>query len=116
MVNPTEEGGLKEARDAENNTIISDSTFRNILPPQMKKMTYQYKFMCVCECFIYAKNIHSSLLTWRDRLLKQLKDRSHNTQNKRYGEISSHIFETYINAVQPHGYHIYNTVTEMAME
>ena len=34
-----QEGGLKEARDEDNNIIISDSTLLNILPPQLKNMT-----------------------------------------------------------------------------
>ena len=37
---PPEEGGLKEARYADNNTIIAASTLRNILPTQIKNMTY----------------------------------------------------------------------------
>ena len=37
MVSPTEEGGLEEARDEDNNIIISDSTLQNILPTQLKK-------------------------------------------------------------------------------
>ena len=41
MVSPTEEGGLEEARDEDNNIIISDSTLLNILPPQLKNMTSQ---------------------------------------------------------------------------
>ena len=39
IVIPPEEGVLKEARDADNNIIISDSTLRHILPPQLKNMT-----------------------------------------------------------------------------
>ena len=39
MVSPIEEGGLKEARDKDDNIIISDTNLRNILPPQVKKMT-----------------------------------------------------------------------------
>ena len=39
MVSPPEEVGLKEARDEDNNIIISDSTLSNILPPQLKNMT-----------------------------------------------------------------------------
>ena len=41
MVIPTEEGGLKESIDAEDNIIISYSTLCNILPPQLKNMTAQ---------------------------------------------------------------------------
>ena len=62
--------------------------------------------MCDCDCCISAKCIHSSMLTCRDFRLKHLKDRSHNVQNIRSSEISSRIFVTYRNAVQPHGYHI----------
>ena len=39
MVIPPEEVGLKKARDAENNIIISYSTLHNILPPQRKNVT-----------------------------------------------------------------------------
>ena len=59
--------------------------------------------------------MNSYLLTWRDCHLKRLKDRSHNAQNRRSDEISSHIFETYNNDVRPHGCHIYNTAVYMAM-
>ena len=44
------------------------------------------------------------------------KYRSHNAQNRRFGEISSGMFEKYKNSVRPHGCHIYNTSTDMAME
>ena len=57
-----EEDGLKEARYAENNIMISDSTPRSILPPQLKKMSARYKVMCGCECSISTKIIHSLLL------------------------------------------------------
>ena len=69
-------------------------------------MASRYKVMCGYECCISPKSIHYSLLTWRDNCLKHLKYRSHNAQNRRSGKISSRIFETYNNAVQPHGFHI----------
>ena len=78
-------------------------------------MTLRYKVMCGCECCISSKSMHSYLLTWRDHRLKQLKDKNHNAQNRRSGEISSRIFETYNNAVGPHGFHIYNTDADMEM-
>ena len=79
-------------------------------------MTARYKVMCGCECCISAKIMHSSLLTWHDRHIKQLKYRSHNAKNRRSGELYIHIFETYKNSVRPHGYHIYNSSAYMAME
>ena len=66
MVSPPEEGGIKEARDAENNIIISDSTLCNIMSPQLKKMSERYKVMYGCDCCISAKITHSYLISWLD--------------------------------------------------
>ena len=56
-----------------------------------------------------------SLLTWLDCHLKNLKDRSQKAQNRRSGEISSRLFQTYKNYIRPHGCHIYNFAADMAM-
>ena len=55
--------GLKDARDEDDNIIISDSTLRSLFPPQLKKMSARYKVMCGCEFYISSKIIHSSLLS-----------------------------------------------------
>ena len=39
LVSDPNDGGIKDARDEDNNIIISDSTLRSLLPPQLKKMT-----------------------------------------------------------------------------
>ena len=69
--------------------------------------------MCGCECFIFAKIIHSLLLTWCGHHLKHLKDRSKNAQNRRSSELSSRLFETYKNSIGPHGCHICNSDADM---
>ena len=115
MAIPPEEGVLKEAREEEDNIIISDSTLRNILPPQLNNMADQYKVLCGCECCTYVKSIHLSLLIWRDFHSKHLKDRSNNAQNRRSGELSSRLFETYKNYLRTHGCHIYNYAADMAI-
>ena len=71
--------------------------------------------MCGYDCCIYAKHMNYSLLIWHNRRLRQFKYRSHNAQNRRSGEISSHMSETYKNTVQPNGCHIYSTSADMAM-
>ena len=83
MVSPPEKAGLKEARDVDNNIIISDSTLRSILPPQLKKISAQYGLMCGCECCICTKSIILSLLLWWYRYLKNLKYQSNNAKNIR---------------------------------
>ena len=65
------DGGLKDAKDEDDNIIISNYTLRSLFPPQLKQISAQYKVMCGCEYFISAKIIHSSLISWRDRYLKK---------------------------------------------
>ena len=45
FVSNTKDGGLKEARYEDDNILISDSTLRSLLPPQLKKMSSRYKVM-----------------------------------------------------------------------
>ena len=70
LVSDTHDGGLKDSRDEYGKIIISDSTLRSLLPPQLKQVSARYKIMCGCECCISAKIIHSSFLSWRDMYLK----------------------------------------------
>ena len=79
-----------------------------------KKMSARYKIMCGCECCISSKSIHSSLLSWSDRYLEILKDKSKNAQIRRSGDKSHHIYTTYKNTVMPHGRHIYAKESDMA--
>ena len=48
MVSPQEEGGIKEEIYVDINIIISDSTLRQIMLPQLKTMSSHYKVMCGC--------------------------------------------------------------------
>ena len=48
---------IPHARDEDGKIIISDSTLRSLLPPQLKKMSARYKIMCGCECCISAKSL-----------------------------------------------------------
>ena len=70
LVSDTNDGGIKDARDEDGNIIISNSTFRSLLPPQLKQMPARYKYMCGFECCISAKRIHSSLLSCHIKIIK----------------------------------------------
>ena len=50
--------GLKDVRDEDGKSIISDSTLNSLFPPQLKQISARYKVMCGCECCISAKIIH----------------------------------------------------------
>ena len=96
LVSNPSDGGLKDARDEDGKIIISDSKLRSLLPPQLKKMSARYKIMCGCECCISAKSIHSSLLSWRDRYLKNSRIKA--KMLKAEGLVRKHI--TYIQHIK----------------
>ena len=50
LVSDPNDGGIKDARDEDGKIIISDSTLRSLLPPQLNKIYASYKVMCGCEC------------------------------------------------------------------
>ena len=79
-------------------------------------MTALYNVICRCDWCTSTKGMYSSLLTYPDRHFKHLKDRSNNAQNRRSGELSIHLFETYKNSVRPHGCYIYNYAEDTVME
>ena len=116
MVSTLEEGGLKEARDEENNIIIRNHTLCNILPTKLKNMYSRYKDMCDCECCIYTKMIYYSLISLRDCYLRNINSISQNAQNRRSGKMANRLFETYKNYVVPRGRHIYATAYYMTMD
>ena len=73
LVSDPNDGGIKDSMDEYGKIIISDSTLRSLFTHQFKKMSARYKVMCGSECCISAKIIHSSLLSWRDKYLKNSK-------------------------------------------
>ena len=79
-------------------------------------MFAQYKVMCGCEFFISAKNIHLSLLSWRDAYFEKFKYQIQNYQSRRSGKKAHHIYETYLNTVMPHWRHIYDKASDMAKD
>ena len=55
LISDPTDGGLKDARDEDDNIIISDSILSLLLPSQLKQIPERYKVMCGCECYISAK-------------------------------------------------------------
>ena len=82
LVIDTNDGSIKDSRDEDDNIIISDSTLRSLLPPQLKQISARYKVRCGCKCCIYAKIIHSSLLSWRDWYLKNQGSKQKRSKHK----------------------------------
>ena len=107
LVSDPNDGGLKEVRDEENNIIISSSTLRMVLPPQLIQISAQYMVMRGCECCISDQSIYALLISWRDQYLKKLKYQIQNAQNRGSGEKANRIYEIYKNTVIQNRPHIY---------
>ena len=54
------------------------------------------------------------MLSCSDSYLKKKKDQSQNSQIRRSGEKSHHVYETYKNKVMPHRHHIYAKASDTA--
>ena len=48
-----------------NKLLISESTLRLLLPPQLRPMTMAQKEICGCECCITIKMLHQSLMHYK---------------------------------------------------
>ena len=50
--------------------LISESYLRNIIPPQLRPITFSQKQLCGCETCTVMKLLHSSLVKYRKKLLQ----------------------------------------------
>ena len=57
LVSDTDDGGLKDAKDEYDNIIISDSTFRSLLPPQLNFFLHVTR-SCVVVNVAFMQNIY----------------------------------------------------------
>ena len=55
LVSDPVDGGIKEARVADNNIIISDSTLRSLFPPQQKNVSTIQGHVGLRILYIYQK-------------------------------------------------------------
>ena len=59
LVSDPNDGGLKDARDEDGKIIISDSTLRSLLPPQLKKCPHVTRLYVVVNVeFLIKLYIH----------------------------------------------------------
>ena len=96
LVSDPNYGGLKYSSDENGKIIISDSTLCLLWPPQSNKMSARYKIMCGFECCVYAKSVHSSLISWRDRYFKSSRIKAKMLKSE--GLVRKHI--TYIQYIK----------------
>ena len=59
-VSDPNDGGMKDARDEDDNIIISDYTFHSLFPPQLKKCTHDTRSCVVMNvAFLLKLYIHN---------------------------------------------------------
>ena len=57
--------GLPEVWDKNDNLLVSDTSFRSLIPPHIKYMTTKYKQMCGCEICVMIKSLQNDLNQYR---------------------------------------------------
>ena len=70
MIKPSDNGGLEIVADsAKNKVLISDTTLRSFIPPQVCKMTPRLHQICGYEICIITKDIQIDLKRSTTRLV-----------------------------------------------
>ena len=64
-IKPVDAGGFAGFRDVDGNVFISRSSFRKLMPHNVKRMTSAQKSMCGCDVCIDARLMHQALKEWR---------------------------------------------------
>ena len=82
LISDPEDGGIKDARDAENNIIISDSKLHSLFPPQLKKIQHNAR-SCVVVNVVYLPKVYITHYYYGVISIKKLKYQSQNSQNRR---------------------------------
>jgi hypothetical protein len=67
------EGGFAGFRDENGDIFLSQSSFENLLPENVRRMTKSQMQMCGCEICINEHNMHKSLIEWQVATLKDFK-------------------------------------------
>ena len=65
---------LPEATDAEGNVLISDTKLRQIMPPEVKRMSNRYKVMCGCIDCLSIQYYQSDYNRFKNSLMKKMVD------------------------------------------
>ena len=69
MIKKSENGGLESVVDlVTHKVLISDTTLRPFIPPQVRKTTPRLRHICGCEIWIITKDIYIDLNILRKKL------------------------------------------------
>ena len=79
--------------------IISERHLRNILPPQLKRMSVSQKQMCGCECCTIMKMTHECLLQFRKKQVEVHRNQFRSSIRTRHSSNDSSIYDDYRNEI-----------------
>ena len=76
-IKPFENGGLARiVYSRTHKVLISDTTLRLFIPPQVRKMTPKLRQICGCEIYIIPKNTKTDLNIFRTRTVTDFQHKS----------------------------------------
>jgi len=61
--------------------MVSDTVFRSLLPPELRKATNQHKISCCCFLCVFIDYLNSAHTKWRPTVLKKLEKENQKYQD-----------------------------------
>ena len=98
-----------------NNIIVSERHLRNMLPPQLRPISFSQKQLCGCECCTIMKMLHTAIVKFRKKALESdesslsIHTRSRNDSFRLYKEYVSFLKEN-DNVTTSHASDVINTM------
>ena len=107
--------GLSEAYcKSSNKLLISERYLRNILPPQLRAMTFAQNQMCGCEICTIMKMHHTSLSMFRKK--QSLKNTNNFSIATRSRTVTGHDIQSYMTDILTDNNHVFPTACSVLEE
>ena len=97
LIKPVEDGGFEGAWNEDGSKLLlSDTTLRQLLPRNLRRLTDSQKAMCGCEICITAKGLLRSLNAWQTRVSNSMKQEAADEDNPTLKQQLVAAYETYV--------------------
>ena len=91
--------------------LISESYVRNIIPPQLRPITFSQKQLCGCETCTVMKLMHLSLVKFRKKLIQAYDLQPRSVTRSRRSSTDS--FATYCESLKNHEFLLSNDISSI---
>ena len=103
LVAAAERGDLGEGFFHNGRFVITDTSLRRLLPPNIRRATERHKQMCGCEACLSIRMLHDTLKAFRSRMTKKIEKEAREESDQAKKEEKQKKHQTYKNLVYPEG-------------